>query len=113
MQQKNGYSRPVLKTIAERRHTPDGRLVVWGSAAQLPPAAICLWMAYLAFPGDRALDLLTASALHLAMPIALAGTFVRRGGQLEFPRSGVLTALLALLVVVPFFLSLPLFSAAN
>ncbi len=96
-----------METLRGRRNTRDGRMVFWGSLAQIPAALLMGWMAWRTFPQGGSDDLLFAGLFHLVTPVALVGTFIKYGAQLNFRPSSVLTVLLALIAAVPFALSLP------
>jgi len=104
----NPYPLPVFQTLWRQRATTDGRIALWGSVIQLPFAIAMLIDGWRLFPNENFDAFLTAGLLHLAMPVALVGTYVRRGARLEFRKSAALTALLLVLALVPFSLSLPL-----
>lgn len=94
----------ILAALRTRAGTRDGRLVIWGSLVQVPAALFFLWKAWLLFPDSDAL--LAGGLMHLAAPVALVGSWFNYGQQLGFRPSAVLTALLALLVAMPFLFSL-------
>jgi len=96
---------PVLQTVWNHRNTVDGKIVLWGSAVQVPFIIYLLVKVWLIFPLEGTDELLMAAFLHLAIPVALVGTFVRRSAQLDFRPSKVLTILLYLYVAAPFFIS--------
>jgi predicted membrane channel-forming protein YqfA (hemolysin III family) len=98
---------PIFKTLQERRNTRDGQIVVWGSIVQLPVALYIFAIAWHRFPEDGTDQLLMAGFFHLAIPVALAGTFIKYGAVLDFRPSAVLTCLLAMIACLPFFISLP------
>ena len=98
----------VLQTLWSHRSTGEGRVALWGSAIQLPVACYLLFKAWLAFPQDGSEPLLMAGLFHLALPVALLGTYARRASQLHFQRSTELMLLLLLMAAAPFAISLPL-----
>src|SRR5262245_51591901 len=95
----------IFQILRERNATRDGKIVMWGSFIQFPAAFFQLWQSWVHFPEAGTEQLLFSGLFHLATPVALVGTFIRRGGQLGFRNSFPLTVLLLLIAVAPFLLS--------
>lgn len=99
---------PIFATLRAHRHTRDGRIVFWGSIAQLPLMAMMFWKAWNTFPLQGTEELLLAGFLHLGVAIGLTGAYIKNAVDLGFRQRAVLTIFLVLIACAPFFISLPL-----
>jgi|GEM_PF-4371744 len=104
----NPNKAPFFATLRAHSHTRDGRIVFWGSIAQLPLIAIMFWKAWITFPQQGTEELLLTGFLHLLIPVGLTGTFIQNAVALDFRQSAVLTIFLVLIACAPFFISIPL-----
>jgi hypothetical protein len=99
---------PIFATLRAHSHTRDGRIVFWGSIAQLPLIAMMFWKAWNTFPQQGTEELLLAGFLHIGIPLGLTGAYIQNAVSLRFRQSAVLTIFLVLIACAPFFISLPL-----